>query len=65
MEANIINLKIFTWSCLLIAALALGLQVLSSSVQNQEAVSLFTSTMIIMTVGFNLVRRELAKLRPK
>ena len=59
------NLKIFTWACLLIAAIAFAYQVFSSSAQNKEAVSLFTSTMIIMSVGFNLVRRELAKHRPK
>ncbi len=58
------RLKFFTWSCLMIAAIALGYQVFSSSGQNQEAVSLFTSTMVLMSVGFNLVRRELAKLRP-
>jgi hypothetical protein len=36
----------------------------SGSVYN-EAVSLFTSTMILMSAGFALVRRELAKLRPE
>ncbi len=58
------RLKAFTWSCLLIAALALGLQVFSNSVRNPEAVSLFISTMVLMAVGFHLVRRELERLRP-
>lgn len=59
------SLRFFTWSCLLIAVLALGYQLFASVPQNQEALSLFTSTMILMSVGFELVRRELAKVRSK
>ena len=58
------RLRIFTWSCLLIALIALGYQVFLGSGQNQEAVSLFITTMILMTVGFDLVRRELMAMRP-
>lgn len=57
------SLKLFSWSCLTIAVLALGFKVFSDSVQSQEAVSLFITAMIVISVGFNLVRRELAAIR--
>ena len=59
------KLNAFIWACLLLAVLAFGYQVFSGTAQNREAVSLFTSTMILMSIGFRLVQVELAKLRPK
>ena len=58
------NLKHFSWSCLLIGIIPVVYQVVLRPDQNRTAASLFTSTMILMAVGFNLVRRELAKLQP-
>ncbi len=59
------KLSAFIWACLLIAALAFGYQVFSGPAQDREAISLFTSTMILMSIGFRLVQVELSKLRPK
>ena len=57
------TLKLFTWFCLALAVLAVAYEVFVGGSRDTEAVGLFTSTMIILTVGFDLVRRELAKLR--
>lgn len=55
------TLRFFSWACLLIAVIGVAWQLSDSA--SSEAFSLFTSTMILMSVGFSLVQRELAKLR--
>ncbi len=57
------KLKLFTWTCLLIALIAVVYQVIAPSTQHQEPRSLFVTSMIVMAVGFNLVHRELTKVR--
>ncbi len=59
------SLKSFSWACLLIGTLPLLYQLALGPVQNVEAASLFSSAMILMAVGFGLVRRELDRLRPE
>lgn len=59
------NLKSFSWACLLVGILPLVYQFAFQPVQNLEAASLFSSAMILMAVGFGLVRRELERLRPE
>ena len=59
------NLKHFSWICLAMGVLAVVYQMVLRPDQAMEAASFFSTTMILMAVGFSLVRRELAKLRPE
>lgn len=59
------NLKSFSWACLLVGILPLVYQFVLRPGQNTEAASLFSSAMILMAVGFSLVRRELENLQPE
>lgn len=57
------NLKHFSWACLLLGVLAVVYPLAFGPVQAWNAASLFSTTMILMAVGFALVGRELARLR--
>lgn len=58
------NLKFYTWACLLIGLLPLAFHIFESG-QFTEAASLFTTAMLSMVVGFELVRKKLEELRPE
>jgi len=57
------NLKYFSWSCLLLGTLSLVGQILRPD-EYVDPLTLFTITMTTMSLGFSLVRQELAKLQP-
>lgn len=59
------KLKYFSWSCLLIAIISVVYQVGLVPDRDMTAASFFSSTMILMAVGFSLVERDLAKLQPR
>lgn len=54
------SLKHFPWVCLVLAGLPLVYQLVAGLGEDRTAASLFSATMIVMAVGFGLVRRELA-----